>query len=105
VAEQRYQAVLAVIGGGGTVSEGAGRWGVSRQSVHAWLARYEAAAWRGWWTGRTGRAAARMRWIRGLDAARPLAGLVATGLEVPQVLPSGDLSLLQFEAAPAPSLA
>jgi transposase-like protein len=42
VAEQRYQAVLAVIGEGGTVSEVAGRWGVSRQSVHAWLARYEA---------------------------------------------------------------
>jgi transposase InsO family protein len=42
VAEQRYQAVLAVIAEGGTVSEVAGRWGVSRQSVHAWLARYEA---------------------------------------------------------------
>jgi transposase InsO family protein len=42
VAEQRYQAVLAVIGEGGAVSEVAGRWGVSRQSVHAWLARYEA---------------------------------------------------------------
>jgi len=42
VAEQRYQAVLAVIGEGGTVTEVAGRWGVSRQSVHSWLARYEA---------------------------------------------------------------
>jgi transposase InsO family protein len=42
VAEQRYQAVLAVIGEGCTVTEVAGRWGVSRQSVHAWLARYEA---------------------------------------------------------------
>jgi transposase-like protein len=42
VAEQRYQAVLAVIAEGGTVSEVAGRWGVSRQTVHAWLARYEA---------------------------------------------------------------
>jgi transposase InsO family protein len=41
VAEQRYQAVLAVIGEGGTVTEVAGRWGVSRQSVHSWLARYE----------------------------------------------------------------
>jgi transposase len=41
VAEQRYQAVLAVIGEGGTVTEVAGRWGVSRQSVHTWLARYE----------------------------------------------------------------
>jgi transposase len=43
VAKQRYQAVLAVIGEGSTVTEVAGRWGVSRQSVHAWLARYEAA--------------------------------------------------------------
>jgi transposase-like protein len=42
VAEQRYQAVLAVIGEGSTVSEVAGRWGVSRQSVHGWLSRYEA---------------------------------------------------------------
>jgi transposase len=41
VAEQRYQAVLAVIGEGGTVTEVAGPWGVSRQSVHTWLARYE----------------------------------------------------------------
>ncbi len=47
MAEQRYQAVLAVIGEGSTVSEVAGRWGVSRQSVHAWLARYEAGGLRG----------------------------------------------------------
>jgi transposase len=47
VAEQRYQAVLAVIGEGGTVGEVAGRWGVSRQSVHAWLARYEAGGLEG----------------------------------------------------------
>jgi len=42
VAEQRYLAVLAVIAEGATVTEVAGRWGVSRQSVHSWLARYEA---------------------------------------------------------------
>src|SRR5437763_9957840 len=42
VAEQRYQAVLAVIGDGRTVNEVAGQWSVSRQTVHAWLARYEA---------------------------------------------------------------
>ena len=42
VAEQRYQAVLAVIADGRSVVEVAGRWGVSRQTVHAWLARYEA---------------------------------------------------------------
>lgn len=40
--EQRYQAVLAVIADGRTVKEVATQWGVSRQSVHAWLARYEA---------------------------------------------------------------
>lgn len=42
VSEQRYQAVLAGIADGRTVSEVAAQWGVSRQSVHAWLARYEA---------------------------------------------------------------
>jgi transposase InsO family protein len=42
VAEQRYQAVLAVIGDGRSVTEVAGQWGVSRQTLHAWLARYEA---------------------------------------------------------------
>src|ERR1700693_4096408 len=42
VAEQRYQAVLPVIANGRTVSEVAKDWGVSRQTMHAWLARYEA---------------------------------------------------------------
>jgi transposase InsO family protein len=42
VAEQRYKAVLAVIANGRTVSEVAKDWGVSRQTMHAWLARYEA---------------------------------------------------------------
>jgi transposase len=41
VAEQRYLAVLAVLAEGGTVTEVASRWGVSRQTVYAWLARYE----------------------------------------------------------------
>jgi transposase InsO family protein len=41
VAEQRYKAVLAVIGDGRQVSEAAAAWGVSRQTLHAWLARYE----------------------------------------------------------------
>lgn len=41
MAEQRYKAVLAVIGDGRQVSEVAAAWGVSRQTVHAWLARYE----------------------------------------------------------------
>jgi len=39
--EQRYQAVLAVVQDGWQVSEVARRLGVSRQSVHTWIARYE----------------------------------------------------------------
>lgn len=42
VAEQRYQAVLAVISDGRTITEVAAQWAVSRQTLHAWLARYEA---------------------------------------------------------------
>jgi transposase InsO family protein len=42
VAGQRYQAVLAVISEGRSVSEVAAAWRVSRQTMHAWLARYEA---------------------------------------------------------------
>ena len=41
VQEQKYQAVMAVLSDGASVSEVAQRWGVSRQSVHAWLRRYE----------------------------------------------------------------
>jgi transposase len=48
VMEQRYQAVLAVVQDGWTVTEVAERLGVSRQSVHAWIARYEPAASRPW---------------------------------------------------------
>jgi transposase len=43
VQEQKYQAVLAVLADGRSVSEVAEQWGVSRQSVHAWLRRYEDA--------------------------------------------------------------
>lgn len=39
--EQRYDAVLAVIRDGLRVTEVAEKFGVSRQSVHRWLARYE----------------------------------------------------------------
>ena len=39
--EQRYDAVLGVIRDGFTVTEVAQKFGVSRQTVHAWLARYE----------------------------------------------------------------
>lgn len=41
VTEQRYKAVLAVIGDGRTVSEVAADWGVSRRTMHRWLVRYE----------------------------------------------------------------
>ena len=43
VAEQRYQAVLAVIEDGVPVTVVAEKHGVSRQTVHAWLRRYAAA--------------------------------------------------------------
>ena len=42
MAEQRYQAVLAVISDGEAVTDVAARFGVSRKTVHVWLARYEA---------------------------------------------------------------
>jgi transposase-like protein len=42
VAEQRYRAVLAVIADRRSVTEVAGQWRVSRQTLHAWPARYEA---------------------------------------------------------------
>ncbi len=42
MAEQRYQAVLAVIGEGRTVCDVAAQWRVDRRTVHRWLARYEA---------------------------------------------------------------
>src|SRR3982074_2345443 len=42
VAEQRYKAVLAVVAEGRTVKEVAHDWGVSRQTLPCWLAKYEA---------------------------------------------------------------
>jgi transposase InsO family protein len=42
VAEQRYQAVLAVISDGMSITQVAEKVGVSRQTLHGWLARYEA---------------------------------------------------------------
>ena len=47
VTEQRYKAVLAVIGDGRTVGEVARDWEVSRRTMHRWLARYEAAGLEG----------------------------------------------------------
>lgn len=42
LAEQRYQVVLSVISDGLSVTHAADKAGVSRQTVHTWLARYEA---------------------------------------------------------------
>lgn len=42
VAEQRYQAVLSVISDGLAIGQVAEKVGVSRQTLHSWLARYEA---------------------------------------------------------------
>jgi transposase InsO family protein len=47
VAEQRYLAVLAVIAEGHPVSSAAQQWGVSRQTLHAWLVRYETSGLEG----------------------------------------------------------
>ncbi len=47
VVEQRYEAVQQVLAAGLPVTEGAARFGVSRQSVHAWIRRYQAEGWRG----------------------------------------------------------
>lgn len=43
MAEQRYEAVRAMIADGETVKDVAARFGVSRKTVHVWLARYDAA--------------------------------------------------------------
>jgi transposase-like protein len=42
VVEQRYHAVMEVLAGGVPVTEVAERYGVSRQSVHTWIRRYQA---------------------------------------------------------------
>jgi transposase-like protein len=41
--EQRYRAVLEVLNDGATVVDVARRYGVARQTLHAWLRRYAAA--------------------------------------------------------------
>ncbi len=37
--EQRYRAVLEVLDGAASVTDGARRYGVGRQTVHTWLRR------------------------------------------------------------------
>jgi hypothetical protein len=61
VAEQSYQFVLAVIGDGLSVSQVAQKVGVSRQTLHSWLARYGPRVLRGWWIGRIGWCRVRIR--------------------------------------------
>jgi transposase-like protein len=41
VVEQRYHAVMEVLAAGATKTDVAGRYGVSRQSVHEWVRRYQ----------------------------------------------------------------
>jgi|SRR3954462_5980028 len=47
VAQQWYEAVRAVIADGETVTQVAARFGVSRKTVHQWLAKYEAGGLEG----------------------------------------------------------
>jgi transposase InsO family protein len=47
VAEQRYEAVRAVIADGETITDVAARFGVSRKTVHVWLTKYEAGGLEG----------------------------------------------------------
>ena len=47
VAEQRYEAVRAMIADGETVTGVAARLGVARKTVHVWLAKYEAGGLEG----------------------------------------------------------
>jgi len=47
VTEQRYKAVQAVLAEGRTVGQVASEWGVCRQTMHRWLARYESDGFEG----------------------------------------------------------
>lgn len=47
MAGQRYKAVLAVIGDGRSITEVAASWGISRQTLHTWLARWDASGLEG----------------------------------------------------------
>jgi len=40
VTEQRYKAFEAVVAQGQTITQVARDWGVSRQTIHGWLAKY-----------------------------------------------------------------
>lgn len=52
IVEQRYHAVREVLTGA-RVTDVAGRYGVSRQSVHTWVRRYREGGWARWPTAHT----------------------------------------------------
>jgi Homeodomain-like domain len=58
--ELRYRAVMAVLDGA-AVTEVAAEAGMSRQSVHAWVARYRTVVRPAWRTARFGPEAVRIR--------------------------------------------
>lgn len=62
--EQRYQAVLAVQVDGLSVTEAAEKFGVSRQTMHTWLRRYEAGGLEALADRSLGRRRARIRCAR-----------------------------------------
>ena len=47
MSEQRYKAIQSVIADGRTVGQVASEWGVCRQTLHRWLARYESGGFEG----------------------------------------------------------
>lgn len=61
VAELRYQAVLAVISDGLSISQVAQKVGVSRQTLHSGWPAMRRRASRGCWIGRIGRRRVRIR--------------------------------------------
>jgi hypothetical protein len=62
VVEQRYHAVMEVLASGVPVTEVAERYGVSRQSVHTWIRRYQADGFVAYRIGRTAPRISRGSW-------------------------------------------
>src|SRR6202162_2555487 len=88
VTEQRYKAVLAVIGDGRTVSEVATDWGVSRRTMHRWLVRYEGDGLEGL-NNRSHRPAQKARCRPCAFAADNRSLSIAWGITVSRVVPDG----------------